>query len=370
MRIHIKIETTGVGAFLVLGKDKLGWTIQDLTEEARVVARRPQIESLHLMMTGGNVSAKRKALVSRALQLPTRLHPPDRAHAVLVDGDEIVASDASRLAPLPPQSPASAGVSRTAMSPPACSSELDALKIGDVVDVYSSRANAWFEDGGVVDYAAESMETEGENGIIKIRANAIKVIYNGGQYCKWVPPASFHKHLRPASLERFAATRAWAVQRRLAPPPVAARAVPLASPAPAQSWQVPAGEVVAGHASQAWLKSEASTRGVILTPSPRAPARSRFPPLPPIPVAADTKSNQEAAPSPWLDALIATRAKLLERSVEKDQQIAELEKQVADLRLKANKLTVELPLDADWAVDNYGRKIIPVQYPGSKGKDA
>ena len=46
MRIHLKIETTGVGAFLVLGKDKLGWTIQDLTEEARVVARRPQIESL------------------------------------------------------------------------------------------------------------------------------------------------------------------------------------------------------------------------------------------------------------------------------------------------------------------------------------
>ena len=103
-----------MGAFLVLGKDKLGWTIQDLTEEARVVARRPQIESLHLMTTGGNVSAKRKALVSRALQLPTRLHPPDRAHAVLVDGDEIVASDASRLAPLPQQSPASAGDSRTA----------------------------------------------------------------------------------------------------------------------------------------------------------------------------------------------------------------------------------------------------------------
>ena len=272
MRIHLNIEATGAFFLVAVGKDKLGWTIQDLTEEARVVARRPQIESLHLMTTGGNVSGKRKALVSRLLQLPARLHPPDRAHAVLVDGDEIVASDESRLAPLPPQSPASAGDSSTAMSLPACSS--------------------------------------------------------------------------------------------------AARAVPLASPAPAQSWQVLADGVVAGYASRAWLKSEASTRGVILTPSPRAPARSRFPLLPPIPVAADTKSNKEAAPSPWLDALIATRAKLLERSVEKDQQIAELEKQVADLRLQANKLTVELPLDADWAVDNYGRKIIPVQYPGSKGKDA
>ena len=90
------------------------------------------------------------------------------------------------------------------------------------------------------------------------------------------------------------------------------------------------------------------------------------------PSAPDPKLIQEDPPSPWLlvDALMATRAKLEDRLVEKDQQIAELEKQVADLRLKANKLTVELPLDADWAVDNYGRKIIPVQYPGSKGKDA
>lgn len=72
--------------------------------------------------------------------------------------------------------------------------KLKLFRKGDVVEVYSSKHQTWYEDAEVVDVVKETTVLEG----IKVRAGSMKVVYSGGSRFKWVTPQQMGEVLRPS----------------------------------------------------------------------------------------------------------------------------------------------------------------------------
>lgn len=65
---------------------------------------------------------------------------------------------------------------------------------GDMVEAFSARHQAWFQDAEIAHVVKESITLDGK----KVRAGSMKVVYDNGSRFKWVPPQQMDEFIRPS----------------------------------------------------------------------------------------------------------------------------------------------------------------------------
>merc|ERR1719210_2958244 len=74
-----------------------------------------------------------------------------------------------------------------------------AYRVGTLVEVRSVKQDSWIRDAEIIGTVNETCEKDG----FKLRAGSVKVLYNGGNVFRWVPPRDAEYDLRPQSRLRL-----------------------------------------------------------------------------------------------------------------------------------------------------------------------